>query len=70
MEMYNNLLGQAGFNITLPMILSEWHKLYNNSLQFNVFLERLGTKLGGTYWMNWMPDNNSQDVPGTLQQRS
>lgn len=69
-ELYSTLTGRADYNVTLPMILSEWHKLYNNSMQFGVFLERLPAKLGGPYWMNWMPYNSSHDVIGTLQQRS
>ncbi|XP_038576238.1 uncharacterized protein abca12 isoform X3 [Micropterus salmoides] len=67
-EMYSNLTGPADYNVTLPMILSEWHKLYNNSVQFGVLLERVATALGGEYWMNWMPDNITYDVTGTLQQ--
>uniref|UniRef100_A0A3Q1B3N0 ABC transporter domain-containing protein n=1 Tax=Amphiprion ocellaris TaxID=80972 RepID=A0A3Q1B3N0_AMPOC len=67
-EVYNLLTGQADYNVTLPMILSEWHKLRNTSLQFGVFWHRLATELGGTYWTNWMPDNNTHDVVQTLQQ--
>uniref|UniRef100_A0A3Q1F1V9 ATP-binding cassette, sub-family A (ABC1), member 12 n=1 Tax=Acanthochromis polyacanthus TaxID=80966 RepID=A0A3Q1F1V9_9TELE len=67
-EAYNLFTRQADYNVTLPMILSEWHKLKNNSLQFGVFWHRLTTELGGTYWMNWMPDNNTHDVVQTLQQ--
>ncbi|XP_070694461.1 uncharacterized protein abca12 [Pempheris klunzingeri] len=66
--LYNTIMGQADYIVTLPMILSEWHKLYNNSMQFGIFLDRLATDLGGAYWMNWMPDNNTHDVVGTLQQ--
>ncbi|XP_070831676.1 uncharacterized protein abca12 [Chaetodon trifascialis] len=67
-EVYSTIIGQADYNVTLPMILSEWHKLWNNSLQFGVLLERLATELGGEYWMNWMPESNTHDVVGTLQQ--
>lgn len=49
------------------MILSEWHRLYNNSLQLGVLFDRLATVLGGAYWM---PDNSTPDVTGILQQRS
>lgn len=63
------LTGQKDYNVTLPMVLSEWHNVYNNSVQFCMLLERLATKLGGAYWMNWMP-NNTYDVTRTLQQRS
>lgn len=69
-ELYNNPTGPEDYNATLPMILSEWHMLCNNTLQFGVFLERLATELSGSYWMNWMPDNSTHDVTGTLQQRS
>ncbi|XP_044072836.1 LOW QUALITY PROTEIN: glucosylceramide transporter ABCA12 [Siniperca chuatsi] len=67
-EVDSTLTGQADYNVTLPMILSEWHKLYNNSMQFGVFLDRLATELGRAYWMNWMPDNSTDDITGTLQQ--
>nr|XP_046260291.1 glucosylceramide transporter ABCA12 [Scatophagus argus] len=67
-ELYSTITGQAEYNVTLPMILSEWHELYNKSLQFGTFLERLPTELGGAYWMNWMPGNTTQDVGVTLQQ--
>lgn len=69
-EIYSTLTGDADFNVTLPMILSEWHMLYNNGIQFAALLERLSTELGGAYWMDWMPDNSTHDVTGTLQQRS
>lgn len=67
-ELYNIFTGQPNYNVTLPMILSEWHRLRNNSVQFGVFWEKLCT-LGGAYWMNWIPQN-STDVSGILQQRS
>ncbi|XP_078117793.1 uncharacterized protein abca12 isoform X2 [Sander vitreus] len=67
-DVYTALTGQTDYNVTLPMILSEWHKLCNNSVQVAVLSHRLGTELGGEYWMNWMPDNSSQDVTETLQQ--
>ncbi|XP_061579710.1 glucosylceramide transporter ABCA12 [Cololabis saira] len=67
-EVYSALTGQADFNVTLPMILSEWHDLYNSSLQFGGFLDRLLAELGGAYRMNWIPDNTWNDVTGTLQQ--
>ncbi|XP_051259485.1 uncharacterized protein abca12 isoform X8 [Dicentrarchus labrax] len=66
-DVYSTFTQQADYNVTLPMILSEWHKLYNDSLQFGMFSERLTTELGGAYWMNWMP-NSSLDVIGILQQ--
>ncbi|XP_040913792.1 ATP-binding cassette sub-family A member 12 [Toxotes jaculatrix] len=67
-EVYGTITGQADYNVTLPMILSEWHKLNNNSMQFGVLLNRLVTELGGAYWMNWMPDNSTHNVIETLQQ--
>lgn len=69
-ELFSTINGQSDYNVTLPMILSEWHELHNNSLQFGLFINRLVTELGGAYWKNWMPDINAQDVTGTLQQRS
>ncbi|KAF3843013.1 hypothetical protein F7725_001862 [Dissostichus mawsoni] len=67
-DLYGVLTGQTHYNVTLPMILSEWHRLYNNSLQLGVLFDRLATELGGAYWMNWMPDNSTDDVTGILQQ--
>ncbi|TKS67339.1 ATP-binding cassette sub-family A member 12 [Collichthys lucidus] len=66
-ELYHTFTGQPDYNVTLPMILSEWHRLLNNSVQFGVFWEKLCTELGGAYWMNWIPQN-STDVSGILQQ--
>ncbi|KAM4558332.1 uncharacterized protein abca12 [Odontesthes bonariensis] len=68
LEVYGTLTGEADFNVTLPMILSEWHDLQNQSLQFREFLDKLFTELGGAYWMNWMPRNTTHDVTATLQQ--
>uniref|UniRef100_A0A3P8W266 ATP binding cassette subfamily A member 12 n=1 Tax=Cynoglossus semilaevis TaxID=244447 RepID=A0A3P8W266_CYNSE len=62
--------GQAELNVTLPMILSEWHKLCNSSMQFGVFIETLAGFLGGAYWMDWMPVNNTHHLSGTALQRS
>ncbi|XP_040004739.1 ATP-binding cassette sub-family A member 12 [Xiphias gladius] len=67
-EMYSTITGPADYNVTLPMILSEWHKLHNNSVQFGVLFNRLTTELGGAYWMNWIPDNSTRNVTETLQQ--
>lgn len=53
-EIYTALTSQADYNVTLPMILSQWHKLYNSSC-FEVWLSSLTGELGGAYWMNWMP---------------
>ncbi|TDH06958.1 hypothetical protein EPR50_G00119380 [Perca flavescens] len=67
-DVYTALTGQTDYNVTLSMILSEWHKLCNNSMQVAVFFHKLTTELGVEYWMNWMPDNSSLDVAETLQQ--
>lgn len=66
-EIYRTLTSQADYNVTLPMILSEWHKLYNSS-RFEVWLSRLSGELGVAYWLNWMP-NMTYDISGTLLQR-
>ncbi|KAM9710193.1 uncharacterized protein abca12 isoform 2-T2 [Menidia menidia] len=66
-EVYSTLTGQADFNVTLPMILSEWHNLQNKSQQFGEFFDKLVTELGAAYWMNWMPENTTHDITGTLQ---
>ncbi|XP_042350102.1 glucosylceramide transporter ABCA12 [Plectropomus leopardus] len=66
-EVYNTITDQKDYNVTLPMILSEWHKLSNNSLQLAVLLDRVATELSGAYWMNWMPDDSNHSVTETLQ---
>lgn len=68
-DVYNTITEQTDDNVTLPMILSEWHKLQNFSMQFGMLLDTLVTGLGGAYWMDWMPDNNDHNVTETLQQR-
>lgn len=60
-NIYSAIVGEAGYNVTLPMILSEWHKLYHNSQRFEHILEQ-----GGAYWMNWMPNSSTQNVTATL----
>ncbi|KAL7385149.1 hypothetical protein ABVT39_016568 [Epinephelus coioides] len=67
-DVYNTITEQTDDNVTLPMILSEWHKLQNFSMQFGMLLDTLVTGLGGAYWMDWMPDNNDHNVTETLQQ--
>lgn len=52
------------------MILSEWHELYEESLEFAEILTEVTEKLDEEYWMNWIPDNNTQFVSGALQNRS
>ncbi|KAF7662181.1 hypothetical protein LDENG_00244240 [Lucifuga dentata] len=66
LEVYNST---ADYKITLPMILSEWHKLCNNSRSFGMFLDSLAKKLSDEQsWLYWMPDNSTQNATGTLQQ--
>lgn len=66
-EIYKALTSQADYNVTLPMILSEWHNLYNSS-RFEVWLSRLPGELGVGYWRNWIP-NMTFDISGILLQR-
>lgn len=66
-EIYRTITNQANCNATLPMILSEWHKLYNSS-RFEVWLSTLPGELGAAYWRNWMP-NMTCDISETLLQR-
>nr|XP_040057060.1 ATP-binding cassette sub-family A member 12 [Gasterosteus aculeatus aculeatus] len=65
---YGALLGQGDYNVTLPMVLSQWHQIYNNSVQFGVHSNKLATRLMGKYWTDWMPNNSTHDVTSTLQQ--
>ncbi|XP_017279339.1 ATP-binding cassette sub-family A member 12 [Kryptolebias marmoratus] len=64
-EVQDIITGQEELNVTLPMLLSEWHKLYNTSLEFVQFLN---TELNEVNWMNWMPETSFDHLPGTLQQ--
>lgn len=66
-EICRALTSEVGYNVTLPMILSEWQKLYYNS-RYKVWISRLPTELGAAYWMNWMP-NTTHDISGTLLER-
>nr|XP_054603018.1 glucosylceramide transporter ABCA12 isoform X2 [Nothobranchius furzeri] len=59
--------GQAELNATLPMILSEWHKLYNASSGFEELMNILAMELGGAFRMDWIP-GTSVDLTGTLLQ--
>ncbi|CAL8371002.1 unnamed protein product [Arctogadus glacialis] len=65
-EGYSNIFSDQGDNITLPMILSEWHKLCNNTMNFPMFIDT-------TFWNylsdSWMSGNNSDDMTETLLQR-
>lgn len=66
-EFVNIFTGKADQNVTLPMILYEWHKVCNTSLQFAELLISLPEKLGVEYWNNWKV--NISQVQLTLQQR-
>lgn len=66
-EIYRALTSQPDYNVTLPMILSEWHKLYNISC-FEVWINRLPAELGEVYWKNWMT-HTAHNISGTLLQR-
>uniref|UniRef100_A0A3Q2QFZ9 ATP binding cassette subfamily A member 12 n=1 Tax=Fundulus heteroclitus TaxID=8078 RepID=A0A3Q2QFZ9_FUNHE len=68
-EVYCVLTGTMDFNLTLPMMLSEWNDLYNVSMQFGTFLGRLMTRLGPDYWMKWGSGTFTYDIMETLQQR-
>ncbi|XP_068429142.1 uncharacterized protein abca12 [Clinocottus analis] len=68
-DVYSALTGQSDYNVTLPMILSQWHELCNDSAQFGVLSDKLATKLIGESWMNCMPDNSTYDLSWILQQR-
>lgn len=63
---YNNTFSQQGDNVTLPMILSEWHKLWNNTMYFPVVLN--GTVMD-IIADDWMSDGISYDIFETLLQR-
>lgn len=65
-EVQSIVTGQAELNVTLPMVLSEWHKFYNTNLEFAEYLD---TKVGGVDWKNWMPGTSVDHLPGALQQR-
>ncbi|XP_019750907.1 uncharacterized protein abca12 [Hippocampus comes] len=69
-ELYSTLSeGGKDVNVTLSMILSQWHKLFNSSLEFGGFLHRLPSELGTDYWFKWLPGNNSSgDMTETLLQ--
>lgn len=64
--MQSIVTGQTELNVTLPMVLSEWHKFYNTNMEFAGYLN---TKLGGVDWKNWMPGIRVDHLPGALQQR-
>lgn len=67
LELNRTFAGLAGRNVTLPMILSEWHKVYRTGSRFVAFWQSLPEKLGGAYWNNWSVDTSQ--ALGTLYQR-
>ncbi|KAL6100670.1 abca12 [Pungitius sinensis] len=67
-DVYGALLGQGDYNVTLPMVLSQWHELCNNFVKFAVLSDEVLIKLFGGYWTDWMPNNITDDVTATLQQ--
>ncbi|KAJ0005860.1 hypothetical protein NQD34_015754 [Periophthalmus magnuspinnatus] len=70
LALYNVFLCDTSYNVTLSMILSEWHKLYNESLKFGTFLEQLSEEWGGAYWKDWVPTNSSANHLTTSLQQS
>ncbi|XP_051937575.1 glucosylceramide transporter ABCA12 [Hippocampus zosterae] len=69
-ELYS-ILSEGGkdVNVTLSMILSQWHTFFNRTLEFGGFLHRLPSELGTGYWLKWLPGNNSSgDMTETLLQ--
>ncbi|XP_054642461.1 uncharacterized protein abca12 isoform X2 [Dunckerocampus dactyliophorus] len=68
-ELYSTFTEEEeDYNVTLPMVLYEWHQLYNSTLEFGAFLERFSSDLGEDYWLDWIPGNISGDIDETLQQ--
>lgn len=67
LEFNKTFVGLTGRNATLPMILSEWHKVHRRGLQLVALWQSLTEKLGEAYWHNWLV--NSSQALGTLQQR-
>lgn len=50
--------GLAGRNVTLPMILSEWHEVSRTTLRFVALWQSLPEKLGEAHWNNWLVDSS------------
>ena len=62
--------GKDSFNVTLPMILSEWHRLSATSLRFGAFLERFFTGFYKDYFEAWVPENVTVDWQEIIMKRS
>lgn len=58
LEFNRTFEGLAGRNVSLPMILSEWHKVYRTGLRFVALWQSLPEKLGEAYWNNWLVDSS------------
>lgn len=65
-EGYKNISRQ-GNNITLDVILSEWHKLCNDTMNLPVVLEGM-VNVVAHYWMSG--SNNTSNMTETLLERS
>lgn len=57
-EFYQTFDGLAGQKATLPMILSEWHRLYGAALRLVALWQSLPERLGEAYWNNWLVDGS------------
>ncbi|XP_074551452.1 uncharacterized protein LOC141808677 [Halichoeres trimaculatus] len=64
----STILSATVIKVPISVILSTWQKMFNNSVQFIELVGTLAEELGGAYWMNWMPDNSTDNVTETLQQ--
>ncbi|KAK0132263.1 ATP-binding cassette sub-family A member 12 [Merluccius polli] len=64
-EGYNNISSQQGNTVTLPMILSEWHKLCNNTMNLPVALEGMVMDIISD---SRMSRNSTYDMTETLLQ--
>ncbi|CAL9690655.1 unnamed protein product [Knipowitschia caucasica] len=58
LALYHTLSGHSSYNVTLPMILSEWHGLWNRSER----VVQLSQEWGGANWTSWVPANSSSHL--------
>ncbi|KAG7463948.1 hypothetical protein MATL_G00182090 [Megalops atlanticus] len=63
--------GQDTFNVTLPMLLSDWNTLSQTYVRFSQFLGGFFSTLDQSYWAAWFPhpDNITVDWAGILTRR-
>ncbi|KAJ8352846.1 hypothetical protein SKAU_G00243220 [Synaphobranchus kaupii] len=63
--------GSEMFNVTVPVLLSDWRKLCGNVLHFGTFLGEFSAALGENYWAAWIPKptNITVDWSGILKRR-